>query len=135
MPKEANKKNLKNAPRKKVKRSLFSGVVYIQSSFNNTIVSVTDEDGGVVSWSSSGAMGFKGTKKSTPYAAQLTTQSAIEKAKSYGLKKIKVFVSGVGAGRESAVRALVASGLEIELLKDTTPIPHNGCRSKKTRRI
>ena len=134
MAKAAPKKS-KTPVKKKVKRSVYSGKVFIQSSFNNTIVTITDEKGDVISWASAGVLNFKGTKKSTPYAAQMTSVAAVEKAKNFGLKKVKVFVSGVGAGRESAVRALVSSGLEIELIKDVTPIAHNGCRPKKTRRI
>lgn len=130
-----SKKDKKNAPRKRIKRSVYSGRVYIQSSFNNTIVSITDDSGNVISWATAGSLSFKGTKKSTPYAAQMTSVSAIEKAKNFGLKKVVVFVSGVGAGRESAVRALVNAGIDIESIKDTTPIPHNGCRPKKSRRI
>lgn len=133
MAKTAPKKG--KVTKKKIKRSVYSGRVYIQSSFNNTIVTITDERGDVISWASAGVLNFKGTKKSTPYAAQMTSSAAVEKAKNFGLKKVQVFVSGVGAGRESAVRALVSSGLEIELLKDVTPIAHNGCRPKKTRRI
>ena len=135
MAKTAANKSSKAPVKKKVKRSINAGRVYIQSSFNNTIVTVTDDRGNVISWASAGTLSFKGTKKSTPYAAQMTSVSAIEKAKGTGLRKIQVFVSGVGAGRESAVRALVNSGLDIECIKDTTPIPHNGCRPKKSRRI
>lgn len=135
MAKTDSKNPSSKAPKKRIKRSVTTGRVYIQSSFNNTIVTVTDDAGNVVSWASAGSLSFKGTKKSTPYAAQMTSVSAIEKAKSFGLRKVSVFVSGVGAGRESAVRALVNSGIEIENIKDTTPIPHNGCRAKKSRRI
>ncbi len=135
MAKVATKKINKQTTKKKVKRSIYSGRVYIQSTFNNSIVTVTDDAGNVISWASSGTLGFKGTKKSTPYAAQMTSTSAIEKAKYFGLKKVQVFVSGVGAGRESAVRALSNCGLDIDSIKDMTPIPHNGCRAKKSRRI
>jgi len=135
MAKATSKNDTKITSKKKVKRSVYNGRVYIQSSFNNTIVTVTNETGDVVSWASAGSLSFKGTKKSTPYAAQMTSVSALEKAKKFGLRKISVFVSGVGAGRESAVRALVNSGIDIECIKDTTPIPHNGCRPKKSRRI
>ena len=131
MAKEEKQKTTK----KKTKKSLVIGKIYIQSTFNNTIVSVTDEAGNVVSWASSGSIGFKGTKKSTPYAAQLAATSAIEKAKSYGLSKASIFVSGVGPGRESAVRALTNARLDVDVIKDTTPIAHNGCRPKKARRI
>ncbi|OQB06106.1 MAG: 30S ribosomal protein S11 [bacterium ADurb.Bin212] len=129
------KKTAKTTTKKKIKRSVFSGRVYIQSTFNNTIVSVTDDEGNVLAWSTAGSLGFKGTKKSTPYAAQMTCGNAMEKSRSFGLKKVQVFVSGVGAGRESAVRSLSNSGLDIELVKDVTPMPHNGCRPKKSRRI
>lgn len=123
------------APRKKIKRVVNSGSIFVQSSFNNTVITVTDEKGGVISWASAGSLGFKGTKKSTPYAAQLAATSAIEKAKAYGLHEVRVFVSGVGSGRESAVRALTNSNLVVSTIKDTTPIPHNGCRPKKARRV
>lgn len=121
--------------KKKIKKTVYSGNIYIQSTFNNTIISVTDENGGVLTWASSGSIGFKGTKKSTPYAAQLATTSAVEKAKAYGLSKVNVYVSGVGAGRESAVRALINSNIQVELIKDITPNAHNGCRAKKPRRV
>lgn len=121
--------------KKKVKKSVYTGNIYIQSTFNNTIISVTDETGNVITWASAGSIGFKGAKKSTPYAAGLATTGAVEKAKAFGLSKVKVFVSGVGAGRESAVRALVNSNLTVETIKDITPIAHNGCRAKKERRV
>ncbi len=119
----------------KKKRSISVGNIYIQSSFNNTIVTITDTSGDVVAWASAGSIGFKGTKKSTPYAAGLAATSAIEKAKTLGLSKADLFVSGVGVGRESAVRALTNARVDIDIIKDTTPIPHNGCRPKKARRI
>jgi len=121
--------------KKKIKKSVTSGCVYIQSSFNNTLITITDENGNTIAWASTGSIGFKGTKKSTPYAAQLAALNAIEKAKQYGFNKAKVFVSGVGSGRESAVRALLNARIEIDAIKDTTPIPHNGCRAKKLRRV
>ena len=126
---------VKKTQKKKVKKTIVEGYIYIQSSFNNTIVSITDKEGNVVSWSSSGAIGFKGTKKATPYAAQLAATSAIEKAKTYGLSKADVFVTGVGPGRESAIRALINARVDVDLIKDTTPIAHNGCRPKKSRRV
>lgn len=133
------KETQKNAPAKKIvkkkKGIVLSGNIYIQSSFNNTIISITDENGNLISWASAGSTGFKGAKKSTPYAAQLAAISAIEKAKSRGFSKAKVFVSGVGSGRESAVRALVNAEIEISSIKDTTPEAHNGCRAKKPRRV
>lgn len=135
MAKTPTKKTNKSVVKKKIKRSVFSGKVFIQSSFNNSIVTVTDDSGNVISWASAGTLGFKGTKKSTPYAAQMTSTSALEKARAFGLKKVQVFVSGVGAGRESAVRALTNTGIDIDCIKDMTPIPHNGCRPKKSRRI
>lgn len=120
---------------KKVKKSVTTGCIYIQSSFNNTIITVTESNGDVIAWASTGSLGFKGTKKSTPYAAQLAASNAIEKARRFGFNKAKVYVSGVGAGRESAVRALLNAKIEVDLIKDTTPIPHNGCRAKKIRRV
>lgn len=121
--------------RKKVRRVVNSGSIYIQSSFNNTMITVTDEKGGIIAWASAGSLGFKGTKKSTPYAAQLAATAAIEKARGYGLREVRIFVSGVGSGRESAVRALTNSSLIVSSIKDTTPIAHNGCRAKKPRRV
>lgn len=112
-----------------------SGRIYITSSFNNTIVTITDEKGNVVVWSSSGANGFKGTKKGTPFAAQITMTKALEKAMSYGLKQAAVYVSGPGPGRETALRALAQSGIRITAIRDVTPIPHNGCRPPKPRRV
>lgn len=129
------KAEAKKITKKKIKKAVHSGNVYIQSSFNNTIVTITDEDGNTISSASSGSIGFKGTKKSTPYAAQLATSSALEKARAYGLSKAKVFISGVGAGRESAVRSLVNARIEVDIIKDVTPIAHNGCRAKKSRRV
>lgn len=138
MAKETTNKKVKAAKKvvkKKSKIAIPSGCIYIQSSFNNTIISITDDSGNVISWASSGAIGFKGAKKSTPYAAQLAAASAIEKAKLRGFSKAKVFISGVGSGRESAARALINADIEISSIKDTTPDAHNGCRSKKPRRI
>lgn len=136
MAKETKKKNISSKEsRKRAKTPVFSGSIYIQSSFNNTIISITDEKGNVISWSSSGSIGFKGAKKATPYASQLAATAAIEKAKARGFKKANVFVSGVGSGREAAVRAITNANLEVAQIKDTTPIAHNGCRPKKTRRV
>lgn len=129
------KAEVKKVYKKKIKKSINSGCVYIQSSFNNTIITVTDDKGNTITWASTGSLGFKGTKKSTPYAAQLAASNAIEKARQFGFNKAKVYVSGVGAGRESAVRAMLNAKIEVELIKDTTPIPHNGCRAKKIRRV
>ncbi len=123
------------AKKKKVIKQIPIGRIYIRSSFNNTIITVTDDNGNVVAWASCGSVGFRGTKKSTPYASIQAAKAAIEKAKNLGLQKARVFVSGVGAGRESAVRALGNSGIEIISIKDITPVPHNGCRPKKPRRV
>jgi small subunit ribosomal protein S11 len=135
MAKEATKKSAKKIVKKKAKSLVSSGSIYVQSSFNNTIISITDEIGNVIAWASSGSIGFKGAKKSTPYAAQLAAASAIEKAKSRGFAKAKVFVSGVGSGRESAVRAITNTDIVVSSIKDTTPVAHNGCRAKKARRV
>lgn len=121
--------------KKKEKKNISSGVVHIQSTFNNTIVTITDSAGNVVSWSSSGMQGFKGSRKSTPFAAQLTAEDAAKKAMEHGMKNVEVYVKGPGAGRESALRALQAVGFNIQLIKDVTPIPHNGCRPPKRRRV
>jgi len=127
----ANKKKKKKGADKMV----VVGKAFINSTYNNTIVTLTDLDGNVIAWANAGLAGFKGPKKSTPYAAQIITRMAIEKAKDYGLQEVSVFVKGVGTGRESAVRALNANGLNITYIKDITPIPHNGCRSRKPRRV
>ena len=133
----AVKTKTKSKRKKREKRIISSGRVYIQASFNNTIVTITDSMGNVLSWASSGLLsGFRGAKKATPFAAQLVTESAARKAiESYGLKDVEVFVKGPGVGRESAIRSLNNIGLRIILLKDITPIPHNGCRPKKKRRV
>ena len=121
---------------KKNKKLVSKGNVYIQASFNNTIITVTDLSGNTIAWSTSGSVGFKGSKKSTPYASQLAASSAIEKAmNNYSLKEVDVFVSGPGIGRESSIRALAARGITIRLIKDVTPLPHNGCRPRKRRRV
>jgi len=121
--------------KKKEKREVFQGVAHIQATFNNTIVSITDMMGNVVTWASSGTIGLKGSRKSTPFAAQLVAKSAAEKALEVGLRQVEVEVKGPGAGRESAIRALQAAGLEIKAIRDLTPIPHNGCRPPKRRRV
>jgi small subunit ribosomal protein S11 len=126
-----NKKTVK----RKEKKNISDGIAHIQSTFNNTIVTITDLSGNVLSWSSSGVQGFKGSRKSTPFAAQLVAEDAVKKAKVHGLRNVKVYVKGPGAGRESALRALQAAGLTISLIKDVTPIPHNGCRPPKRRRV
>lgn len=120
---------------KKEKKNIHSGSAHIQATFNNTIVSITDQNGNVVAWSSSGSLGFKGSRKGTPYAAQMAAEAAAKKAMDFGMKQLDVFVKGPGAGRESAIRALQAAGLDINLIKDVTPVPHNGCRPPKRRRV
>jgi len=120
---------------KKEKKNIHTGSAHIQATFNNTIVSITDQNGNVVAWSSSGSLGFKGSRKGTPYAAQMAAEAAAKKAMDFGMKQLDVFVKGPGAGRESAIRALQAAGLDINLIKDVTPVPHNGCRPPKRRRV
>ena len=112
-----------------------AGVVHIQATFNNTIVSITDPKGNVVSWSSAGAMGFKGSRKGTPFAAQVAGEDTARKAKEHGVKRVEVYVNGPGSGREAAIRSLQAAGLQVSIIKDVTPIPHNGCRPPKRRRV
>lgn len=121
--------------KKKVKKNVLNGVVHIQSTFNNTLITIADVSGNVLSWSSAGARGFKGSRKSTPFAAQVAAGDAAAKAMEHGLRNVIVYVKGPGAGRESALRALSAAGLKISLIRDTTPIPHNGCRPSKRRRV
>ncbi len=121
--------------RRRERKNISSGVVHVNSSFNNTLVTVTDAQGNVISWSSSGTMGFKGSRKSTPYAAQVAAEDAARKAQEHGLKTVEVNVRGPGSGRESALRALQAVGLTVTSIRDTTPIPHNGCRPPKRRRV
>jgi len=121
--------------KKKEKKSVFEGNVYIQATFNNTIVTVSDLNGNALSWASAGGLGFRGAKKSTPFAAQTTAETAANKALDYGLREVNVFVKGPGVGRESAIRSLGALGLKVKSIKDMTPIPHNGCRPRKTRRV
>ncbi len=121
--------------KKREKKSVFEGNVYIQATFNNTIVTITDLNGNGISWSSAGSLGFRGAKKSTPYAAQTTAETAAQKAMDVGLKEVHVYVKGPGVGRESAIRSLGALGLRVKTIKDVTPIPHNGCRPRKSRRV
>jgi small subunit ribosomal protein S11 len=121
--------------KKKVKKNVANGVVHIQSTFNNTIVTTTDTVGNVVAWSSAGMQGFKGSRKSTPFAAQLAAQDAAKKAMENGMRSVEVYVKGPGPGRESALRALQATGFSVLTIKDVTPIPHNGCRPPKRRRV
>ncbi|MBW4615210.1 MAG: 30S ribosomal protein S11 [Desmonostoc vinosum HA7617-LM4] len=120
---------------KKQKRNVPNGMAYIQSTFNNSIVTITDQNGDVISWASAGSSGFKGAKKGTPFAAQTAAESAARRAIDQGMRQIEVMVSGPGAGRETAIRALQGAGLEITLIRDITPIPHNGCRPPKRRRV
>ena len=121
--------------KKKIKKNITSGIAYVQSSFNNTIVSIADTQGNVISWSSAGQKGFKGSRKSTPYAAQIAADSAATKALEYGMKTLTVEIKGPGSGRETALRALQARGFKILSIKDTTPMPHNGTRPPKKRRV
>ncbi|MEJ2221516.1 MAG: 30S ribosomal protein S11 [Desulfobacterales bacterium] len=121
--------------KKKEKKNISNGVVHIQSTFNNTIVTITDSGGNVVSWSSAGVQGFKGSRKSTPFSAQLAAEDAARKAMEHGMRTVEVYVKGPGPGRESALRALQAAGFNVVMIKDVTPIPHNGCRPPKRRRV
>lgn len=123
------------AKKRKEKKTVYEGNVYIQATFNNTIVTITDLMGNAIAWSSAGGLGFRGAKKSTPYAAQTTAETAARKAMDLGLAEIHVFVKGPGVGRESAIRSLGALGLTVRSIKDVTPIPHNGCRPRKSRRV
>ena len=121
--------------RRREKKYVDRGQVHIQSSFNNTIVTVTDSAGNTLSWASAGQLGFKGSRKSTPYAAQMAADTAANASKEYGLRLVEVYVKGPGSGREAAIRALQAAGLEVTMIKDVTPVPHNGCRPPKRRRV
>lgn len=128
-------KKVKKATRRRERKHIERGEAHIHSTFNNTIVTITDTAGNAISWSSAGTLGFKGSRKSTPFAAQMAAESAAKAAMEHGLKTVDVFVKGPGAGREAAIRALQAAGLEVSLIKDETPIPHNGCRPPKRRRV
>ena len=119
----------------KVRKNIALGIAHIQSTFNNTIITLTDTKGEAISWASAGVVGFKGTKKGTPFAAQLAAENAARKAMDHGLKRVDVHVKGPGSGRETAIRALAQVGLEVNLIKDVTPLPHNGCRAPKRRRV
>jgi small subunit ribosomal protein S11 len=121
--------------KRKERKNITNGVAHVNASFNNTMVTITDVQGNTISWSSSGVMGFKGSRKSTPYAAQVAAEDAAKKAQEHGMKTLEVEVRGPGSGRESALRALAAAGLKIALIRDVTPIPHNGCRQAKRRRV
>jgi len=125
----------KKGSKKKIKKNVPTGIAHIRATFNNTIITITDLKGNVIAWSSSGTQGFKGSRKSTPFASQLAAESAARKAQEHGMKSVCVYVKGPGAGRESALRALQAAGFKITLLRDVTPIPHNGCRPPKRRRV
>ncbi len=123
------------AGKKKVKKNVAAGIAHIQSTFNNTIITITDPVGNTLAWASAGAHGFKGSRKSTPYAAQIAAEECCKKAAEHGVRALSVFVKGPGAGRESALRALQTAGMRINVIKDVTPIPHNGCRPPKRRRV
>jgi len=131
----AQKRAAAKKVRRKEKKNVAHGHAHIKSTFNNTIVSITDPMGNVISWASAGQVGFKGSRKSTPFAAQMAAESAARKSMEHGMRQVEVYVKGPGAGREAAIRALQAAGLEIVLIKDVTPIPHNGCRPPKRRRV
>jgi small subunit ribosomal protein S11 len=122
-------------PRRKDKKNVAIGQAHIKSTFNNTIVSITDPSGNVISWASAGHVGFKGSRKSTPFAAQMAAESAARRAQEHGMRKVDVFVKGPGSGRETAIRSLQATGLEVGSIQDVTPTPHNGCRPPKRRRV
>lgn len=122
-------------PKRKERKNIEYGVAHIRSTFNNTIVTITDAKGNAISWASAGGLGFKGSRKSTPFAAQMAAEQAAKAAMDHGMKQIEVFVKGPGSGREAAIRSLQAAGLEVNLIKDVTPIPHNGCRPPKRRRV
>lgn len=128
-------KKLKKIKKKKSLRSVSHGKAYVQATFNNTIVSLTDQNGDVLAWSSAGKTGFKGPKKATPYAAGMVVKEVVEAVKNFGLKEVNVFVNGIGGGREAAIRALNNNGINVLSVKDVTPVPHNGCRPPKRRRV
>ncbi len=128
-------KERKGKSRRKTVKAVAEGVAHVLATFNNTVITITDKKGNTVAWSSCGAVGFKGSKKSTPFAAQVASQAAARKAMEYGMKTVEVYVKGPGSGRESAIRAISAAGLKVTLIKDVTPIPHNGCRPPKRRRV
>jgi small subunit ribosomal protein S11 len=128
-------KPVRKTGKKKEKKNIPEGIVHIQSTFNNTIVTIADLSGNVVAWSSSGMQGFKGSRKSTPFAAQMAAEDAVKKAKEHGLRSVQVYVKGPGSGRESALRALQTTGIRIVSIRDVTPVPHNGCRPPKRRRV
>ena len=128
-------KGKKTRTRRRERKNIEKGAVHIRSSFNNTMVTVTDVHGNAISWASAGGLGFRGSRKSTPYAAQMAAETAAKSAMEHGLKTVEVFIKGPGSGREAAIRALQAAGLEVNMIKDVTPVPHNGCRPPKRRRV
>jgi small subunit ribosomal protein S11 len=121
--------------KKKIRKNIPKGIAHVKATFNNTVVTITDPDGNVISWATAGNLGFKGSRKSTPFAAQMTAEEATKRAMEHGLRRVEVYVKGPGSGREAAIRSLQATGLEITLIKDVTPIPHNGCRPPQRRRV
>jgi len=127
--------NPRRGGKKKVKKNVPVGIAHIQATFNNTIITITDPKGNVIAWSSAGISGFKGSRKSTPFAAQLAAEDAVRRAMEHGMQQVAVHVNGPGSGRESALRSLAAAGMKITMIRDTTPIPHNGCRPPKRRRV
>ncbi|OPY86746.1 MAG: 30S ribosomal protein S11 [Smithella sp. PtaU1.Bin162] len=128
-------KAVRKTGKKKEKKNITDGVAHIQSTFNNTIVTITDLSGNVIAWSTAGLQGFKGSRKSTPFAAQMAAEDAVRKAKEQGMRRVQVYIKGPGAGRESALRSLQLAGLTITMIRDVTPVPHNGCRPPKRRRV
>ena len=132
---KVQKKGAATRTRRRERKNIERGAAHIRSSFNNTIVTITDVDGNAISWASAGGLGFRGSRKSTPYAAQMAAETATKAAMEHGLKTVEVYVTGPGSGREAAIRALQAAGLEVSMIKDVTPIPHNGCRPPKRRRV
>ncbi|NLX91427.1 MAG: 30S ribosomal protein S11 [Firmicutes bacterium] len=135
MRKKVAKKKTSTRPKRRERKNVEHGVAHIKSSFNNTIISITDLQGNNVAWASAGMVGFKGSRKSTPFAAQLAAEAAAKTAMEHGMRQVEVLVKGPGSGREAAIRSLQAAGLEVNLIKDVTPIPHNGCRPPKRRRV
>lgn len=131
----AKKKTARTRVRRSERKNVAVGQAHIRSTFNNTIVSITDPQGNVISWQSAGTVGFKGSRKSTPFAAQMAAEAAAKMAQEHGMRKVQVFVKGPGSGRETAIRSLQAAGLEISSIQDVTPVPHNGCRPRKRRRV
>jgi small subunit ribosomal protein S11 len=128
-------KAVRKTGKKKEKKNITDGIAHIQSTFNNTIVTITDLSGNVIAWSSSGLQGFKGSRKSTPFAAQMAAEDVVRKAKEQGMRRVQVYIKGPGAGRESALRSLQLAGLTLTMIRDVTPVPHNGCRPPKRRRV